>query len=299
MPLFSSTAMSANFAWVSWYAGQRLVEDHPLAGVRDRRLQAVAGRAHRAEDDAEPGLVQAAERTGQATGLRQHGRRRQPYVVQHQLGRDRRAQRQLPGDLRRREARRRRRYDEAADAVVRPGPDHRDVGHRAVGDPHLRAVQHPVVAVAPGVRAHTGRVRAEVRLGQAEAADRLARGHPRQPLVLLLLAAVLPDRVHRQRPLHRHQRTHPGVGRLDLQAGEPVRDRTEAGAPVPGQVHPEEPERAQLLRQLPRRNARRTRTTPAATAAAARPRTAGRSPGRRPPPRSAASPRPQDPAKPS
>ena len=60
-------------------------------------------------------------------------------------------------------------------------PDHGDVGDRAVGDPHLGAVEHPVVAVALGPGPHPGRVGAEIRLGQPEAADRLAGGHPRQP----------------------------------------------------------------------------------------------------------------------
>ena len=58
------------------------------------------------------------------------------------------------------------------------GPDDRDVGDRAVGDPHLGAVQDPVVAVASRARAHRAGVGAGVRLGQAEAADRLAGRHP-------------------------------------------------------------------------------------------------------------------------
>ena len=75
------------------------------------------------------------------------------------------------------------RHDEAADpAVVRSArPDDGDVGDRAVGDPHLRAVEHPVGAVEAGAGAHRGRVGAGVGLGQPEAADRLAGGHPRQP----------------------------------------------------------------------------------------------------------------------
>ncbi len=62
------------------------------------------------------------------------------------------------------------------------------------------------VAVAARARAHRAGVRAGVGLGQPEAADRLAGGHPRQPLLLLLLAAPALDRVHRQRPLHRDER---------------------------------------------------------------------------------------------
>ena len=117
-------------------------------------------------------------------------------------------------------------HHEAADPVVRPlGPDDRDVGERAVGDPHLAAVEHPVVAVAPGPGAHRRRVAAGVGLGQAEAADRLAGGHPRQPLLLVLLAAPAVDRVHRQRALHGHEAAQPGVDGLELAAGDAVRRR--------------------------------------------------------------------------
>ena len=62
-------------------------------------------------------------------------------------------------------------------AVLGARPDDRDVGDRAVRDPHLRAVQDPVGAVAPRGRAHRARVGARVRLGQPEAADRVALVH--------------------------------------------------------------------------------------------------------------------------
>ena len=99
----------------------------------------------------------------------------QPHVVEDQLRGDRRAQRQLLVDVLRREALRPLGDDEAADALVGRCPHDRDVGDRAVRDPHLRAVQDPVVAVAARTRAHRARVGAGVGLGQAEAADRLAR----------------------------------------------------------------------------------------------------------------------------
>ena len=61
-------------------------------------------------------------------------------------------------------------------AVVGARPHGRDVGDRAVRDPHLRAVQDPVGAVALRGRAHRARVGARVGLGEPEAAD---RGRPR------------------------------------------------------------------------------------------------------------------------
>ena len=96
------------------------------------------------------------------------------------------------------------------------------------------------------------RVGAEVGLGQPEAADRLARGHARQPRLLLLLAAVLPDREHRQRALHRHERAQAAVARLQLTAGHAVGGRARPGAPVALQVHPEQAELTDLRDELPR-----------------------------------------------
>src|SRR5438094_676429 len=86
------------------------------------------------------------------------------------------------------------RDDEAADLfsifdVAGLGPDDRDRGLRAVGDPHLGPVEHPTVLRFTGGCNHATGVRAEVRLGQAEAADFLTRGEERKPVLLLLLAA--------------------------------------------------------------------------------------------------------------
>ncbi len=221
--LSSSSAMSASLAWVSWKPGDRLAELRPVHGVRDGRLQAVAGRAEDAPDDAEPGLGQAGQRALQAAHLGQHRVVRQPDALEDQLGGHRGPHRQLVLDQRRGEAGRVGRDDEAPDAVVGLGPHDGHVGDRPVGDPHLRAVEDPVRAlagaVAPGPGAHAARVGAVVGLGQAEAADRLAGRHPRQPLLLLRLRAEPVDGEHRERALHRHHRPDARVAGLDLQAG--------------------------------------------------------------------------------
>src|SRR4029450_7812039 len=83
-------------------------------------------------------------------------------------------------------------------------------------------------------------VRPVVGLGQPEAAERLSRGHPREPLLLLLLAAVAPDRVHRERALHGDQRPDSGVGGLELLAGDAVVDARHPGTAVSRQVHAEQ-----------------------------------------------------------
>ena len=63
-----------------------------------------------------------------------------------------------------------------------PGPRHHhvDVGHAAAGDESLGAVEHVVVAVAPGARRETGGIRARARLGEAVAREALHAAERRQ-----------------------------------------------------------------------------------------------------------------------
>ena len=89
-------------------------------------------------------------------------------------------------------------HQETADTVIGLRPDSGDVSEVAVGDPHLGAVDHPVGTITSGTGAHTGRVGAEVGLGQSEATDGITSGQSRQPLMLLFLGPVAVDRVHRQ-----------------------------------------------------------------------------------------------------
>ena len=69
--------------------------------------------------------------------------------------------------------------DEAADALVGAGRERDERRPLAVGDPHLRAVDHVLVAVARGLARDVARVAAGVGLGQREAAAQLAGGHAR------------------------------------------------------------------------------------------------------------------------
>jgi hypothetical protein len=77
----------------------------------------------------------------------------------------------------------------------------------------------------------SSRVGAGVGLRQAEAADRLARVHRRQPALLLLLRAPLPDREHRERALDRDEAADARVAGLELHAREAVHDRARPGRP--------------------------------------------------------------------
>ena len=117
-------------------------------------------------------------------------------------------------------------------------------------DPALRPGEDPVLAVAAREGLHARRVGAGGGLGEAEAADHLAARHPRQPLLLLLLAAPAVDRAHRQRALHRHERADAGVAGLELEGGEPVLDGAAAGASVSVECHAEDAELAEGRREL-------------------------------------------------
>ena len=94
-----------------------------------------------------------------------------------------------------------------------------------------------------------------VRLGQAEAADDLARVHRREPALLLLLRAELPDREHRERALNRDGASYARVAGLELHAREPVRDRARARKPVAVEMHAEEAELRELGEDLAREDA--------------------------------------------
>ena len=102
------------------------------------------------------------------------------------------------------------------------------------------------------VRLHVGRVRAAVRLGEAEAADQLARRHARQVLLLLLLAAVGMDRVHAEARLHGDEAAEAGVAALEFLADEAVADGVHAGAAVAFERAAEQAEPGDFGNQLPR-----------------------------------------------
>ena len=121
---------------------------------------------------------------------------------------------------------------EAADLAVELRPDHGDVGDRRVGDPHLVAGEPIAAGDFLGAGDHRAGIGAVVGLGEAEAADELAAGELRQIFAALRFRAVIVDRVHDQRRLHRHRRAVAGIDPLDLARDQAVGDIAEAGAAV-------------------------------------------------------------------
>ena len=101
---------------------------------------------------------------------------------------------------------------------------------RIQSDPSRRAVVRMPRGVGP-----------EVRLGQPEAADHVAGGHRRQPLLALLLAAVPVDGEHRQRTLHRHHAAQAAVDGLEFLAHHAVGGGRRAAAAVALRCMPSRP----------------------------------------------------------
>src|SRR6185295_9768318 len=141
---------------------------------------------------------------------------------------------------------------EATDTVIRHRPDHRDVGDAAIGDPHLGAIQNPVLTLAARVGSHVSRVRSAVRFGEPEAGDELALRHSRQILLLLRLAPEGVDRVHAQARLDRDETADAGVTPLELLADESVAHRVEARTAIALEVHAEQAELCKLRHDLAR-----------------------------------------------
>ncbi len=176
--------------------------------------------------------VEAAERAGEALHVRQNVLFRHEGILEHDLAGDRGAQRKLALDLRRGETLGAALDQESADDAVELRPHHRDVGDRRVADPHLGAVELEAARHLLRAGHHRAGIGAVVGLGEAEAADHLARGELGQICLALRLAAVGIDRMHYQRGLHRHGRAIAGIDALDLAGDQAIGDIAEAGAAV-------------------------------------------------------------------
>src|SRR5689334_21469473 len=80
---------------------------------------------------------------------------------------------------------------DATRAAVGIGARHHrvDIGLARARHPELRAIEDIVVAIAPRQTTNAGRVGTRVRLAQRERAQLLARRHPGQPALALLIVA--------------------------------------------------------------------------------------------------------------
>jgi hypothetical protein len=160
--------------------GDRLAERDALARVGERGLERRARHADGLRRDADAAGLEVRERDPVALALgAEPVRDRHAAVLERDLRGVRRALAHLLLDARHAIAGRRGVDDEAGDPFL---PAARSVtanttatsGVRAGRDELLDAVQHVMVAVALGARRDRAGVGADVRLGQAEAAERLA-----------------------------------------------------------------------------------------------------------------------------
>ena len=218
--------------------GQGPAELLAVQRVLARGVPAEFGRAQGAPGDAEASAVQAGEGAFQALHLGEGVLLGREHVVHDDFAGDRGAQAHLAVDGRGGEALHALVQDEAADGADSAalghflGPDHEHVGHRAVGDPHLAALE-PVAAIdLVGARGHAAGVGAVVGLGQAEAADEFTTGQLGQVLLLLRFGAEFVDGHHHQRALHAGHGAVARVHALDLACHQAVADVVQAGATV-------------------------------------------------------------------
>ena len=135
---------------------------------------------------------------------------------------------------------------------VLPGPDDGHVGDRAVGDPHLVAVEDPVgrrrggrgCACEPGSEPKSGSVSPKQPIA-SPAAIRGSHSCFCSSLPCFQIANIASD------PCTDDQRPQAGVAGLELHAGQAVRRGAGARAAVALEVHAEDAERAELAWPAP------------------------------------------------
>src|SRR5579872_3987747 len=121
-------------------------------------------------------------------------------------------------------------------AVVGLGPNESDIGKRAIGDPHLLAIEEVTASAAHGAREHAGGIGAELRLRQSETTDGAGAVQRGQPFLLLLGGPKGMDGIHNQRALHRDEASQTGVAALEFLHDLAVGDIGHPGAIVAGEI---------------------------------------------------------------
>lgn len=195
---------------------------------------------------------------GEALALgAEQGGGRDADVLQDQLGGGLAAQAELAVDRAAGEAGGVRGDEEGGDAlvtrgVIGAGEQQDDIGPGAVGDEHLGAVHDVVVAVADRAGGEVSGVGAGARLGEAEAAERLAGGEPGQPRPLLLLGAPGGEGLGDQAEGDGDDAAHGGVAAAEFLGDEAVREVVAARTAVLlRDGEPEEADGAELLDDRP------------------------------------------------
>src|SRR5205823_12527265 len=96
-------------------------------------------------------------------------------------------------------------HQEAANAILGPGPDDCQVRYATVGDPHLRTIQDVRIPVAACTGSHAGWIAPGIRLRQPKTPNHFAPCHARQPTLLLFFRTKGRNWKHGKRTLYRHE----------------------------------------------------------------------------------------------
>ena len=183
-------------------------------------------------------VVQAAhQHLGAAIDLAEHVLGGHFHVLEHQLARVAAAHAQLVELLRNREALhalldQEGRHAARAQFGFGLGVHHQGIGVRAIGDPHLAAVEQKVAALVLGAQLHADHVRARTGLAHGQRADVLAADQLGQVLGLLRLIAVAVDLVDAQVGVRAVGQAHRGAGARDFLHRHHVRQVAHVGATV-------------------------------------------------------------------
>ncbi len=211
-------------------------------------MPAELGGAERPPGDAVARIVEAGERPAQPAHPGEHVFLGDEDVLHHDHAGDRRAEAELPLDLRRGEPLHAPLEEKAADRpLVILGPYHADIGDRGIGDPGLGAVEDVSARAAPGPGPHRGGIGAGVGFGEAETTHPFAASELGEELGTLCLRAEGVDRIHHQRGLHRKRAAVAGIDPLDLARDQPVGDVADIGAAIARERGPEKPHLAHLV----------------------------------------------------
>ena len=189
--------------------GQWLAELHAIQRILTGAVHAIFSCPENAPRNAVASAIEAAKRAFQSGNIRQQMLFANNHVFHHDFTRDRCAQRQFAVNLGGRKTFHALFKNETANVIIVRGglcPDDEHVGDRRIRNPHFRAIELITVSHLLDAGFHARRIGPCIRLGEAEAADPLARGEFRQIFLALGITAIGVDRIHDERRLNAHHR---------------------------------------------------------------------------------------------
>src|SRR5208282_5372059 len=115
---------------------------------------------------------------------------------------------------------------------------------------HFFAVEHVLAALFQSAGEHAARVGAELRFGEAEAADGFSLLKKRQPSVFLGIAAEGVDGVHYQGALHGDKAAQAGITTFEFLGDQAVGNIGHSGATVALEIGSEESKLSELRHEM-------------------------------------------------